>query len=109
MMEAARTSETLVNFYQTTRHYNPEDSHLCYFELDETTMTSMHTNSHITLESSGNRRKDKFRTSERRQMRNISMQEMAENRQKSLKPTGSMKLFQGVRRNRRTPISNNTS
>jgi hypothetical protein len=23
MMEAARTSETLVNFYQTTRHYNP--------------------------------------------------------------------------------------
>jgi hypothetical protein len=27
MMEAARTSETLVNFYQTTRHYNPEDSH----------------------------------------------------------------------------------
>jgi hypothetical protein len=28
MMEAARTSETFVNFYQTTRHYNPEDSHL---------------------------------------------------------------------------------
>jgi hypothetical protein len=28
MMEAARTSETLVNFYQTTRHYNPEYSHL---------------------------------------------------------------------------------
>jgi hypothetical protein len=26
MMEAARTSETLVNFFQTTRHYNPEDS-----------------------------------------------------------------------------------
>jgi hypothetical protein len=22
------TSETLVNFYQTTRRYNPEDSHL---------------------------------------------------------------------------------
>jgi hypothetical protein len=28
MMEAARTSETLVNFYQTTRRYNPEESHL---------------------------------------------------------------------------------
>jgi hypothetical protein len=29
MMEAARTSETLVNFfYQTTRRYNSEDSHL---------------------------------------------------------------------------------
>jgi hypothetical protein len=26
-MEAARTSEMLVNFYQTTRRYNPEDSH----------------------------------------------------------------------------------
>jgi hypothetical protein len=28
MMEGARTSETLVNFYQTTRRYNPEDGHL---------------------------------------------------------------------------------
>jgi hypothetical protein len=28
MMEAARTSETLVNFYQTTRRCNPEDSNL---------------------------------------------------------------------------------
>jgi hypothetical protein len=27
-MEAARTSETQVNFYQATRRYNPEDSHL---------------------------------------------------------------------------------
>jgi hypothetical protein len=27
-MEAASTSETSVNFYQTTRHYNLEDSHL---------------------------------------------------------------------------------
>jgi hypothetical protein len=25
---AARTSETLVNFYQTTRRYNSEDNHL---------------------------------------------------------------------------------
>jgi hypothetical protein len=28
MVETVRTSETLVNFYQTTRRYNPEDSHL---------------------------------------------------------------------------------
>jgi hypothetical protein len=28
MMEAASTSETLVNFYQTTWHNNSEDSHL---------------------------------------------------------------------------------
>jgi hypothetical protein len=28
MMEALRTSETLVNFYQTTQRYNLEDSHL---------------------------------------------------------------------------------
>jgi hypothetical protein len=27
-IEAARTSETLVNFRQTTWRYNPEDSHL---------------------------------------------------------------------------------
>jgi hypothetical protein len=27
-MEEARTSETMVNFFQTTRHNNPEDSHL---------------------------------------------------------------------------------
>jgi hypothetical protein len=28
MMEAARTSEKLVNLYQITQLYNPEDSHL---------------------------------------------------------------------------------
>jgi hypothetical protein len=28
MIEAASTSETSVNFYQATRRYNPEDSHL---------------------------------------------------------------------------------
>jgi hypothetical protein len=28
MMEAARASEMLVHFYQTTGCYNPEDSHL---------------------------------------------------------------------------------
>jgi hypothetical protein len=28
MIQAANTSETSVNFYQTTRRNNPEDSHL---------------------------------------------------------------------------------
>jgi hypothetical protein len=28
MLEAASTSETSLNFYQTTWHNNPEDSHL---------------------------------------------------------------------------------
>jgi hypothetical protein len=28
MMEAASTSEMSANFYQTTYHYNPEDTHL---------------------------------------------------------------------------------
>jgi hypothetical protein len=28
MMEAASTSETSINFYHTTQHCNPEDSHL---------------------------------------------------------------------------------
>jgi hypothetical protein len=28
MMEASRTSKMLVNFYQTTRRYKPEDIHL---------------------------------------------------------------------------------
>jgi hypothetical protein len=28
MMERTRISEMLVNFYQTTWHYNPENSHL---------------------------------------------------------------------------------
>jgi hypothetical protein len=31
MMEAARSSETLVNICQTARRYNSEDSHLHYF------------------------------------------------------------------------------
>jgi hypothetical protein len=31
IIEAARTSETLVNFYQITHRYNPEDSHLPSF------------------------------------------------------------------------------
>jgi hypothetical protein len=35
MMEAATTSETVVNFYQTTRRYNPEDSHLRTISVHE--------------------------------------------------------------------------
>lgn len=31
MMVAARTSEKLLKFYQTTRQYNSEDSHLYRF------------------------------------------------------------------------------
>jgi hypothetical protein len=31
-MEAARTSETLVDFYQTVRRHNPEDNHLRIFK-----------------------------------------------------------------------------
>jgi hypothetical protein len=38
MMEAARTSETLVNFYQTTRCYNPEDSNLQGVTTQNTTI-----------------------------------------------------------------------
>jgi hypothetical protein len=33
MTEAAKTCETLVNVYQTTRRYNPEDSHLVPYNL----------------------------------------------------------------------------
>jgi hypothetical protein len=35
MMEAARVSETSVNFQQTTRRYNPEESdiHIIIFKL----------------------------------------------------------------------------
>jgi hypothetical protein len=36
MMEAASNSETSVNFYQTTRHNNPEDSHLLHTRRLET-------------------------------------------------------------------------
>jgi hypothetical protein len=44
MMEAARTSETLVNFYQTTWRYNPEDSHLCK-------LTAMRTSNPTSIEN----------------------------------------------------------
>jgi hypothetical protein len=42
MMEAVQTSETLVNSYQSTRRYNPEDSHLhshCRENLKSSFMT----------------------------------------------------------------------
>jgi hypothetical protein len=35
MMEAARTSETLVNFFQTAQRYNPEDSHLSSSDVQD--------------------------------------------------------------------------
>jgi hypothetical protein len=41
MMEAASTSETSVNFYQTTRRNNPEDSHL-YTRRRENLKSHMH-------------------------------------------------------------------
>jgi hypothetical protein len=50
MMEAVRTSETLVNFYQTTRRCNPEDSHLrthrrknlkSYFDIEKVRFPTM--------------------------------------------------------------------
>jgi hypothetical protein len=44
MMEAARTSETLVNFYQTTRRYNPEDSHLCTHRRENLKSYNAHLN-----------------------------------------------------------------
>jgi hypothetical protein len=41
MMEAARTSKTLVNFYQTTWCYNPEDSHLRTHHCENLKLTSL--------------------------------------------------------------------
>jgi hypothetical protein len=38
MMEAASTSETSVNFYQTIRRYNPEDSHLLILKRSNDSM-----------------------------------------------------------------------
>jgi hypothetical protein len=34
MMEAVKTSETSVNFYQSARCYNPEDSHLLAYHRE---------------------------------------------------------------------------
>jgi hypothetical protein len=40
MLEAARTSETLVNFYQNTRRYNPEDTNLRNTKFSVTLLTA---------------------------------------------------------------------
>jgi hypothetical protein len=44
VMEAANTSETSVNYYQTTRRNNPEDSHLhfivCFGKLSYRTVVT---------------------------------------------------------------------
>jgi hypothetical protein len=45
LMEAARTSETLVNFYQTTQRYNPEDSHLCTHRCENIKSYVLHADS----------------------------------------------------------------
>jgi hypothetical protein len=45
MTEAAGTSETLVNFYQTTRRYNPEDSHLLLSNVLKYLYQRLHVNS----------------------------------------------------------------
>jgi hypothetical protein len=37
-MEAVSTSKTSVNFYQTTRRNNPEDSHLRKYEIMKLSM-----------------------------------------------------------------------
>jgi hypothetical protein len=39
VMEAANTSETSVNFYQTTQHNNPKDSHLHIHHHDNLNIT----------------------------------------------------------------------
>jgi hypothetical protein len=54
MMGAARNSETLVNFYQTTRRYNPEDSHLnIKTDFNETVYEGVSGLNWLRIESSG--------------------------------------------------------
>jgi hypothetical protein len=51
MMEAASTSETSVNFYQTTQHYNTEYSHLhtrCHENLKFYRNISLHNHIKVT-------------------------------------------------------------
>jgi hypothetical protein len=49
MMEASRSSETLVNFYQTTQRYNPEDSHLLVLVGHEIFTTSKNVSNKMTV------------------------------------------------------------
>jgi hypothetical protein len=52
MVEAARTSETLVNFYQTARRYNPEDSYLrkwCICHDDLSWLLAWSVSDHVLL------------------------------------------------------------
>jgi hypothetical protein len=53
MMEAARTSETLVNFYQTTLRYNPEDSHIRTHRREnlKSYITTSHRNYHPCIQT----------------------------------------------------------
>jgi hypothetical protein len=69
MMETARTSETLVNFYQTTRCYNPEDSHLrtyrrenlkSYFDSKVETRAAVHGSRSASVEPTGIRVQSKY-------------------------------------------------
>jgi hypothetical protein len=62
-MEAARTSEMLVDFYQTTRRYNPEHSHLrthrhenlkSYFQLFFASLSLLHLRFDSIMLSKGN-------------------------------------------------------
>jgi hypothetical protein len=46
MMEAARTSGTLANFYQNTRRYKPEDSHLFNKRIE--TLQKIESSWHVT-------------------------------------------------------------
>lgn len=52
MMVAASTFETLLNFYQTTQHCNPEDGHLCTCNCESlkfvmNCLTSLYSHSHV--------------------------------------------------------------
>jgi hypothetical protein len=56
-MEAASTTETLVNFYRTTRRYNPEDGHFhlsfyillqSLFMISFPSHSALHSFSHLT-------------------------------------------------------------